>query len=754
MPLTLRVLLPLPVSSFSYLPPVGQVIPSIGCRVLVPWRQETRIGIVSAQENIHATEVLNLREIIACLDNEPFINESALALINRASRYSYRPEGVVLQDLLATGLDVEVVHELRLLAGLDETSKAALHISEAWQDVHSCDPAEVDICRQQGLIEERAHFALETKRVLRVGRMADSALESKRNAAQLRAWHYLREHGPLASAAALARDSGISPHSVSTLVSKGYAVYEDIPVTQLAPKRHHSAAGCVLEPVLCPVPADLPLGSQLSLSGGLRRQRLAALLPLLQEDVRQGGYVLVLVPEHYYLRESADALATQLPVYTLSGSDKNKQRQRLWQHCKRLEPCVIVGTALALLLPLQFRTVVVLEAASDSYKMLRGARLFLPLAAQWLAELQRSRLLMSESIASPELVSDWPTHSLALPPLRLHVVNLRGSRNYPLSPELIRLLKQVESRERQAIILTPRRGFSSALCCQDCRHMLMCPHCDLPLRYNQAGRALHCHQCGHHQAVPQQCPQCQSYQLSAERTAGTQWLLQAIRRAFPDLLLKRYDSDQREDLQELYQGTPGVVVATSAIMRCAALPNISLLALSLFESTVYSGDFRADEASYRLLASLAELAPQRRPLVLLQTFVPEHPVLAHYQQGDPEAFLAALLERRRRFAYPPYSVMAKAQLSARSAAEAEHDATLLVATLQTAGAAEDEVLGPSPAPVLRLRQRYHYHVFLRCADMARLQVLLETVSNFRGRSQVRIDVQPRDLQGFIATDTL
>jgi primosomal protein N' (replication factor Y) len=160
------------------------------------------------------------------------------------------------------------------------------------------------------------------------------------------------------------------------------------------------------------------------------------------------------------------------------------------------------------------------------------------------------------------------------------------------------------------------------------------------------------------------------------------------------------------------------------------------------------GDYRAEEEVYRLLLNLAELAPGRRPLTLIQTFQPEHPVLHAYTQGEEARFVEGLLARRRRFRYPPFAALAKVQLSAKHAPTAERAAAWLAGALRTAGVGGDELLGPSPAPVARVKGQYSYQLFVRSA-WGELPKKLEPALSYRGAARIRIDVDPRDVAGFM-----
>ena len=237
--------------------------------------------------------------------------------------------------------------------------------------------------------------------------------------------------------------------------------------------------------------------------------------------------------------------------------------------------------------------------------------------------------------------------------------------------------------------------------------------------------------------------------MSPTRAAGTQWVVSAVQKLLPSIPVLRFDSDKREDLSELYAGQPGVLVTTSAILRQAPLPNLSLIAVTLLDTLLNLSDFRAEEGAYRLLLNLAELAPGKRPLTLVQTFQPEHVVVRSYAEGRANEFLENLLVRRERFGYPPYRTLAKIQLSAKQQGEAERAATWLAGAVRTAGAAEEELLGPTPAPVARIKSQYSYQLFVRTASPQTLRERLQPALNYRGSARLRIDVDPREMAGFL-----
>ncbi len=707
--------------------------------MVVPWQGGLRIGILVGLEPLRGGAGLELREAVGVLEREPLLTSAGLMLLERVAVYTCVPLGMVLKDLLPTGLSAELRHEVRahmILAGEP--------LDTVWTDAVHVPLARLELYRRQGALEERVSPIPKRVSCLVPLKEGDAALDGAPRANQRRALAHLWDLGSAESAAALARATRVPENAVRALVKKGYIGYAETD----APPASLSAV----------VPAEntplthitLPPSPLLSVSGGSRAARVLALLPLLKETLASGRSALLLAPEQTVLQEAASLLATALPVHILSGETPDPERQTLWTRCRAGEPFVLVGSYLALSAPLELGCVVVLEEASSTYKLTAGCRIFVPTAARFLAEAANVRFALCDALETPETRALVPADghvSLESGTPRTHLVDLKAG-GWPLSADLVLLLKQVAERGRQAILLAPRRGFSAALHCPECEHVIMCPNCDLPLRYHRERYLLRCHQCGHQSRAPDYCPNCSNPGLSPTRAAGTQWIAAEVAKVVPDLTVRRYDSDKREDLSPFMAGEPGVLVATTACLRHPPLPNVSLIGVTLLDAFLSLGDFRSEESAFRLLLNLAELAPERRPLTLVQTFAPESPLLHAFVTGEREHFVTELLGRRELFHYPPYAALAKVQLSARDAASAEHAATWLAGALRTAGATDDELLGPSPAPVARVKRQYSYQLFVR-TPLEHLAARLEPALNYRGPARLRIDVDPRDVTGFL-----
>lgn len=764
MPTAIDVILPLPIGPLTYLAPLtddGAV--EAGQRVVVPWQGGARVGIIGDVHVVSAGRGVELRHALQLLERSPWLDRSALLTLQGLARYTGVPAGLVLSTLNPAGLNPELAHEVHLppeavayLVALGARVPAPA-TGGSWFDAALIDAKALDELRRQGLVDERVASVPLTRRLLVPLRKADEELAGARRLAQRTALALLFEREEVESAAALAADAEVSASAVRALVAKGYAGYEErelpdpAPPAPLLAEESGAAPGVAVAPELVAPPAD---GAVL---GGNRRARLAALAPRLGADLDAGASVLVLAPETAMAQEAASQLAASLPVSILTGEANDRQRMRLWSELQGGGPQVLVGTYLSLLAPLpNLGRIVLLDHGSSAYKLQSGARVLVSKAAVMRARLADVPLTLLDVVAGPEVVTNVPAagrRDLPLPRIRLHVADLTGTSSWPVHPDLTRTLKQVVDRDRQAVVLAPRRGYSGAFGCPDCGWQAPCPNCDLTLRYHRDEGVLSCHQCGHEEGLPRVCPSCGGTHAGPLKGAGTQWIADRLRTNLGAFPVYRYDRDQRDDPAPLLAGEPGVVVGTQAVLGLPPLPNLSLIGITQFDAHLGAADFRAEEELLRTLLRLTELGVERQPLLVVQTFSPQHELLEALGSPDPaaalEVLLARQLARRKSFGYPPFAVLAKLQFSARDRGSALAAAQHALDALLTGGANAEEVLGPASAPVEKVKGRYHFQLLLRAPDEVRMETLLALMPRSFAGARMNVDVDPRDVSALL-----
>jgi primosomal protein N' (replication factor Y) len=157
-------------------------------------------------------------------------------------------------------------------------------------------------------------------------------------------------------------------------------------------------------------------------------------------------------------------------------------------------------------------------------------------------------------------------------------------------------------------------------------------------------------------------------------------------------------------------------------------------------------DPRAAERTFQLLNQVTgragrEVIPGRG---LIQTYMPEHPVIQALASGDRDAFLAREIEARKAATMPPFGRLASLLVSAGSRDAAESYARSLARTAPPAH--KIEVLGPAEAPLAVIRGRFRFRLLVKAAREADLQAYLRLwlseAPKPKGDVRLNVDVDP------------
>ena len=488
----------------------------------------------------------------------------------------------------------------------------------------------------------------------------------------------------------------------------------------------------------------LPEGGELLLWGITGSGKTEVYLQLAAAELAAGRHVLLLTPEIGLIPQLVDRCRQRFGgrVLEYHSGCTSRERVRTWRRCLESgDPVVVVGTRSAVFLPLRPLGLLVLDEEHDnSYKQdspmpcyharvmaservrRQGGRLLLgsatPSLESW-SRLQPQGPLVLARLCSR--ISSQP-----LPPVR--IIDMRhelaeGNKRL-ISRALMDRLAQLPEKGEQAVVLVPRRGYSTFLSCRSCGEVVMCPHCDVPLTVHGSRGAqqwLRCHWCDHRAAITPSCTSCGSLAFKPFG-AGTQRVLERLGEELSDLRLLRFDRDttggrdgHRRLLAQFAEGEADVLVGTQMLAKGMDLPRVTLAAVLAADGLLHRPDLRAGEQCLQLLLQLAGRAgrAEKPGEVLVQTYSPDHPVIRHLVDGRYERFLQEESTLRREAGLVPFARACLIRLSGQSASDTATAGTLLAERIRAGCAAAGwQLLGPAPAPVARVAGRSRWQLLL------------------------------------------
>ena len=463
---------------------------------------------------------------------------------------------------------------------------------------------------------------------------------------------------------------------------------------------------------------------------------LQAIAPLLMA----GKSALVLVPEIGLTPQLTDRFRARFGdrVRVYHSALSEGERYDTWRQMLKPEPQVVIGTRSAIFAPLANLGLIVLDEEHDSsFKQDQPAPCYhARTVARWRSQLEDCPLLLGSATPSLESWSAPETKYLSLP-TRVHdrpqpkieVVDMRlelkeGNRSI-FSRSLRDGIAEMKENGNQGILFIHRRGHSSHVSCRSCGYVMECPNCDVSLSYHHthetAAELLRCHYCGYTQLQPQICPVCGSIYFK-HFGSGTQRVTQELAQEFPELKFLRFDSDttrtkgaHRSLLDRFSRGDADLLVGTQMLTKGLDLPQVTLVGIVAADGLLHLQDFRSAERACQTLLQVAGRSgrgddPGR---VILQTYSPDHPVIDAVVAQDYGAFARSELETRNVLRYPPIGWVILIRLSSPEAIAVQTAANRVAQRLQMVAQGRYEVLGPSPAMVLRVAQRYRWQVLLK-----------------------------------------
>jgi primosomal protein N' (replication factor Y) (superfamily II helicase) len=288
--------------------------------------------------------------------------------------------------------------------------------------------------------------------------------------------------------------------------------------------------------------------------------------------------------------------------------------------------------------------------------------------------------------------------------------------------------------------------------CRACGHRFQCPSCTAWLVEHRFARRLLCHHCGYAEPIPAFCPECLAVGTLAPCGPGVERLEEEVRMRFPEARTALMVSDllpgpraAAELARAMTERRVDVLIGTQIVAKGHHFPMLTLVGVVDADLGLAGGDLRAAERTYQLLHQVGGRAgrEERPGRVLIQTFMPDQPVMRALASGDRDRFLEAEAEARREAGLPPFGRLAALIVSAADADSADFAARALArAAPQLPDLA---VLGPAPAPLAILRGRHRRRFLVKAGREVRLQgVLRDWLARVRiaGSVRVQVDIDP------------
>jgi primosomal protein N' (replication factor Y) len=251
---------------------------------------------------------------------------------------------------------------------------------------------------------------------------------------------------------------------------------------------------------------------------------------------------------------------------------------------------------------------------------------------------------------------------------------------------------------------------------------------------------------------PRQCPNCEAEDSLVACGPGIERLAEEFRGYFPKARVALMASDAiasprqaAELVAAIHAHEIDVIIGTQLVAKGHHFPKLTLVGVVDGDLGLSGGDLRAAERTYQLLSQVAGRAgrEERPGRCLVQTYMPEHPVMQALASGDRERFVEIEMADRAAAGMPPYGRLAALVLSGYEPKELDESCRALA---RIAPHRRDfRVLGPAPAPLAMIRGRHRRRFLVKAGrDVAVQPVLRDWLSQVKlpGGVRLSVDIDP------------
>ena len=498
-------------------------------------------------------------------------------------------------------------------------------------------------------------------------------------------------------------------------------------------------------------------------------------LKLIEHCLQMGRRALVLVPEISLTPQMILRLKSQFGkrVAVQHSALNHTERLLQWQMIQDGGADIVVGTRSAIFSPLEnIGLVIIDEEQEHTYRSESAPRYSAHEVARQRAAENGALLLLASATPSTEsyyAAQHGRTQLVRLtkryggnPLPKVQIVDMRAELASG-NPREISLAMEDAIRHnleagKQTILLLNRRGYQTVAQCEDCREVLKCPKCSVPMVYHKSAHKLLCHYCGSQLAPPPaRCPACGG--KLQYRGFGTQKAEEELAKLFPEARILRMDQDttaakdaHEKLLAKFARHEYDIMVGTQMVAKGLDFEDVTLVGVLGIDSLLFAQGFRAYETVFSLVTQVVGRSGRAKDpgFAIIQTTDPDNPVLNLAAAQDYDAFFEQEIAYRKLGLYPPFCGLCVVGFAGPKESEVARASARFAALLGRQAAKQPDlplrVLGPTPGSIEKINDSYRYKLTVKCRNDRRFRDLIrETLTLYEqeklpGKATVVVDL--------------
>lgn len=745
----------------------------VGVRVIVPFGSgnRRRIGVIVRIDNVSEltdkSEITKFKPLQSVVDSEPLLNGEMSQLLMWIRETTLCTYYEAFKTLIPLGLSVNFTQKYELADNggrdtdllSDKGKKLLDKISENIEQLNDAPQNLVDELSENGFLIEKSEIKQRTKdETVKMFKLTDAfvngeisavlspkqktvveLLESSSSASQKEISYICGVTGAVTQK--MKKNGVIESYEYKTITNPDITATEnvdDIVLNDEQERAYNGIASLI----------DVGKPSAALLYGVTGSGKTSVFVKLIKHVLDRNKNVIMLIPEISLTPQVLDkfnALFGSL-VSVMHSSLSLTQRLNEYKRVKSGRARIVVGTRSAVFAPFDNIGLIIMDEEGErTYKSESAPRYNAKDIAKKRCVTHNSVLLLASATPSVESYYYAKTGRYELFTLNkryaqsslpiVEIVDLATERLYGNSTVFTeRLVDEINinlNAHEQTILLLNRRGYYTIISCCDCKEIITCPNCSVPLTYHKVNHRLMCHHCGYSRDMVGKCPSCGKEHLKLTGI-GTQKVEDEISELFPNARILRMDADTtysryayEKNFKAFENGEYDIMLGTQMIAKGLDFPNVTLVGVISIDKALFSGDFRSYERTFSLVTQVVGRCGRgnKQGRAFIQTYVPEHYVINLAAEQNYTEFYSQEIAMRKTLIFPPFCDTCLIEFSSRldNCAKRGADAFLRIMREKIERGHIRfplRVLGPEKCFYEKLNGKYRYRIIVKCKNNA------------------------------------
>ncbi len=485
---------------------------------------------------------------------------------------------------------------------------------------------------------------------------------------------------------------------------------------------------------------------------------------LILTALQQKKSVLLLLPEVTLAVQFEKLLKRQLPlnlpIFGFHCATAAQDRKKLWINLLEQRPQLIIGVHLPILLPLpRLGLIIVDEEHESGFQEKKHPKFNTKDIALMRAAQHKIPIVLGS--ATPSLQTLYNVHTRhwnffqlkkrfagAFPLLEfVSLGDKKERKNFWISTQLQKALKEQLSNGKQSIIFLNRRGMGFFVQCKECSFVFMCRSCSVSLTPHK-DNSLRCHYCSYQEQKPESCKKCGALKLIS-KGIGTQQVVNILEKMFPLARIARADMDTSVDrklwtniMNSFEKGDVDILVGTQTITKGYHFPNVTLVGVLWADVNLNFPLYNAQETTLQQLIQVAGRAGRqhKESKVIVQS-VAEHDLFKYVDETLYDAFYASEIEKRKDLGYPPVKRLLEIEMKHKNEQVLEKDSSRLAFELMSCN--DIRVLGPAQPPVAKIKELYSRKIYIKSDSFSAIDTALKKINSKYYKAKIYYTPNPQ-----------